>query len=98
MRDHQTDDLVGTLEVFLDLGCNARRTADALKLHRTTLYYRLRKIEEVLGIDLEDGSDRLALHLGLKLARLGGLLKGDMGKTPAVREEADEERPTPSRR
>jgi sugar diacid utilization regulator len=77
IQEHQADGLVGTLEVFLDLGCNARRSAAALKLHRTTLYYRLEKIEEVLDIDLEDGSDRLALHLGLKLARLAGLLAAD---------------------
>lgn len=74
IQEHQADDLVGTLEVFLDLGCNARRTATALGLHRTSLYYRLRRIGEVLNVDLEDGSDRLALHLGLKLARLAGLL------------------------
>jgi sugar diacid utilization regulator len=67
------EDLVGTLETFLDLAGSAKRTASELKLHRATLYYRLRKIEEIVGVDLENGDDRLALHLGLKLARLAGL-------------------------
>ncbi|HZC41282.1 MAG TPA: helix-turn-helix domain-containing protein, partial [Streptosporangiaceae bacterium] len=43
-----------------------------LHLHRATLYYRLGKAERLTGADLRDGQDRLALHLGLKLARLTG--------------------------
>jgi PucR-like helix-turn-helix protein len=44
-----------------------------LSLHRGTLYYRLRKAERIAGVDLRSGCDRLALHLGFKLARLIGL-------------------------
>ena len=45
-------------------------TAEALNLHRATLYYRLQRIEEITGARLKVGEDRLALHLGLRLARL----------------------------
>ena len=48
-------------------------TAEALFLHRASLYYRLQRIEELTGASLKSGSDRLALHLGLKLARLLGV-------------------------
>ena len=33
-------------------------------------YYRLRRIEEVAGVNLHDGEDRLLCHLALRLARL----------------------------
>ena len=66
--------LVETLETYLDSAGNAQKTAEQLFLHRTTLYYRLKRISELTGADLHDGNDRLALHLGLKLARLTGRL------------------------
>jgi len=66
--------LAGTLESYLDHAGDARATARALGLHRGSLYYRLRKIEEVARVELRDGEQRLALHLGLKLARLVGAL------------------------
>ena len=66
--------LVETLETYLDSAGNAQKTAEQLFLHRTTLYYRLKRISELTGANLHDGNDRLALHLGLKLARLTGRL------------------------
>ena len=41
-----------------------------LRIHKTSLYYRLRRIETLTGMCLRDGEDRLALHLGIKLVRL----------------------------
>jgi sugar diacid utilization regulator len=68
----QDSDLAGTVETYLDLGCDAKRTAEQMQLHRATLYYRLAKAARVTGADLHDGNDRLALHIGFKLARLSG--------------------------
>ncbi|MDR8411777.1 helix-turn-helix domain-containing protein [Nonomuraea sp. 3-1Str] len=59
-----------TVETYLDLGGHAQKTAAELGIHRQTLYYRLGKAERLLGRDLSDGDDRLAVHLGLKAARL----------------------------
>jgi sugar diacid utilization regulator len=70
-------DLAGTVEAYLDLGCDAKRTAEQLRLHRATLYYRLGKAARLTGADLHDGNDRLALHLGFKLARLNGSYPSD---------------------
>jgi sugar diacid utilization regulator len=67
--------VVLTLETYLDLGCDAKVTAERLHLHRGTLYYRLQKAERIGGIDLRNGDDRLSVHLGLKLARFAGLLR-----------------------
>lgn len=62
--------LVQTLEAYLDHAGDVKRTAAALSLHRGGLYYRLRRIEEVAGVDLHDGEDRLLCHLALRLSRL----------------------------
>jgi hypothetical protein len=62
--------LVPTAEAYLDSGCDPAQTAARLLIHRTTLYYRLSRITELAGMNLRDGNDRLALHLGLKLRRL----------------------------
>ncbi|MBT2232895.1 CdaR family transcriptional regulator [Nonomuraea sp. NEAU-A123] len=65
--DHE---LAHTVEVYLDHGGHAQKTAAELGIHRQTLYYRLGKAERVLHRDLSDGDDRLTVHLGLKAARL----------------------------
>ncbi|MFF0451520.1 PucR family transcriptional regulator [Streptomyces sp. NPDC004609] len=66
------EQLAGTLEAFLDHAGDVQAAAEQLYVHRTTLYYRLQRIEELTGAQLTSGEDRLALHLGLKIARLNG--------------------------
>jgi PucR-like helix-turn-helix protein/diguanylate cyclase with GGDEF domain len=67
--------LVETLETYLDLAGNAHATAERLQLHRTTLYYRLQRVEQLAGTNLKDGTERLCLHLALKMARLTSTLR-----------------------
>ncbi|WP_156726253.1 PucR family transcriptional regulator [Streptomyces apocyni] len=64
-------ELARTAEVFLDHAGQAGRTAAALGIHRQTLYYRLSRVEQLTGLDLDDGQHRLLLHMALKAARLG---------------------------
>ncbi|WP_369249371.1 PucR family transcriptional regulator [Streptomyces sp. R41] len=63
-------ELARTTEVFLDCAGQAGRTAAELGIHRQTLYYRLSRVEQLTGLDLDDGEDRLLLHMALKGARL----------------------------
>jgi sugar diacid utilization regulator len=70
LRDGAHEQLVETLEAYLDRAGDVKATAEALNLHRATLYYRLQRIEEITGARLKVGEDRLALHLGLRLSRL----------------------------
>jgi len=74
--------LLDTLETYLDLAGNAHATAERLQLHRTTLYYRLQRVEQLAGVNLKDGAERLCLHLALKLARLAGPVTA-AGRPPA---------------
>lgn len=62
--------LVETLAVYLDHAGNSPRTAEALHIHRTSLYYRLGRIREITGADLDDGPTRLALQVGLAVLPL----------------------------
>ncbi|MFF5254219.1 PucR family transcriptional regulator [Streptomyces leeuwenhoekii] len=63
-------ELARTAEVYLDRAGQAGRTAAELGIHRQTLYYRLSRVEQLTGLDLDDGEDRLLLHMALKGARL----------------------------
>ncbi|MGW1912490.1 PucR family transcriptional regulator [Streptomyces sp. NPDC002076] len=65
-------ELARTAEVYLDCAGQAARTAAELGIHRQTLYYRLSRVEQLTGLDLDDGEDRLLLHMALKRARMGG--------------------------
>lgn len=62
--------LLATLRAYLDAAASAPEASAALQVHRTTLYYRLSRIEELLGLDLSNGRTRLSLHLGIALLDL----------------------------
>jgi hypothetical protein len=59
-----------TIRAYLDCGGNAQQAAALLHIHRTTLYWRLARVTDLLAVDLSRGDDRLKLHLALKLAEL----------------------------
>jgi hypothetical protein len=59
-----------TIRTYLDCGANAQRAAALLHIHRTTFYWRLARVTDLLALDLSRGDDRLKLHLALKLAEL----------------------------
>jgi hypothetical protein len=63
--------LTETVRTYLDLGGSSPDAAKALHIHRTTLYYRLGRVEELAGLDLDNGHVRLALHVGLELLQIG---------------------------
>lgn len=57
--------LVATLHAFLDANGGPKEAAAALGVHRNTVLYRLDRIREVTGADLEDAETRLRLHLAV---------------------------------
>lgn len=66
---HRTS-LAHTLEVFLGSYGNKKEAAVKLFVHRNTLSRQIKKIEELLGVDLDDGEVRFRLQLGLKVRHL----------------------------
>lgn len=71
---------VTTLDAFFDNACDIRRTADQLCIHRATLYQRLKRIEQITECSLDNGDDRLTLHLGLKLKSLTAAREASSGR------------------
>ena len=56
-----------TLRTYLLLERDIPRTSEKLIIHRTTLLYRLRKIEDILALNLNDPGRRLYLLMSLKI-------------------------------
>lgn len=49
---NQSDELIHTLEVYLLNYFDVEKTAEALHVHRNSVYYRIKKIESLCDIDL----------------------------------------------
>ncbi len=63
-------DLLEALEATLESGGDIAAAADALHMHRATLYRRIQRVRDLTGIDVHRGDDRLLAHLGLRMRRL----------------------------
>lgn len=63
-------ELLRTLSVYCEQAGRKAATAQALGIRRQSLYHRLRRIEQALDCDLEDGETQLSLHLALRYLSL----------------------------
>jgi DNA-binding PucR family transcriptional regulator len=61
--------LVATLDTYLQRGGNYVATATALSVHRSTLKYRLQRIRDITGADLNDPDTRFNLQLACRAWR-----------------------------
>jgi sugar diacid utilization regulator len=64
--------LVETLRAFLGCGFSAAATAEALIVHPNTISYRLRRIEELLGISCHDPEALLQFQFAFLIERVLG--------------------------
>jgi DNA-binding PucR family transcriptional regulator len=71
LADHDSELLIRSLSAYLEHAGDVPAAAADLFVHRSSLYNRLRRIEEVAGVNLRSGADRLELHLGLRLLSMG---------------------------
>jgi purine catabolism regulator len=65
----RTRALLETLEAYLAAGGRKAQAARSLHLERQSLYLRLRRIEELLGVSLDDEDAVLGLHLAVRALR-----------------------------
>jgi len=63
-RVHRSN-LTQTMEAFFAANCSPKETAAILQVHRNTVLYRLDRIAEITGLNLDDPDTRLRLHLAL---------------------------------
>jgi purine catabolism regulator len=66
------NDLIQTLEAYFEHKGNLSQAAEALYIHRNTLLYRMDRIQEILIIDLDRPTSRLAVQLALYIYRMMG--------------------------
>lgn len=59
-------ELLATLETYLQHGGNALETARQLHIHRSTLLYRLQRIEDLCDVDLSDPQVRINLQISIQ--------------------------------
>jgi PucR family transcriptional regulator, purine catabolism regulatory protein len=66
----QRADLIKTLDAYFNHLGNLRATSEALHVHRNTLLYRLERIKEISGMDLDNAEEHFALWLALRAHRV----------------------------
>jgi purine catabolism regulator len=66
----QHADLIKTLEQYFHHLGNLRATSEALHVHRNTLLYRLERIQEISGADLDNADEYFSLWLALRAHRI----------------------------
>ncbi len=66
----QNAEFLLTLDAFFEEHGNLTRTAKRLHIHRNTLLYRMDRIKEISGVDLNNPETRLAVHLALRVRRI----------------------------
>jgi purine catabolism regulator len=64
------DQLMKTLEVYLDSESSPTLTADILQVHRNTVINRIARIRDLLAVDLDDSDQRLAVQLACRVMHL----------------------------
>jgi DNA-binding PucR family transcriptional regulator len=70
-------ELVSTLASYVEHGANSASTAIALSVHRNTLKYRLQRVREISGHDLNDPDTLFNLQLAVRVLHMVGALRGD---------------------
>lgn len=73
LREHDlknSSELVKTLSSYIENNYNVYKTAEDLFIHRNTLYKRLRKIDNILDLNMKESEKRLVLSMSLKLNNL----------------------------
>ena len=48
------DDFLETLKLYVSYGGRIQKTAEGIFTHRNTINYRIRRISEILGVDMQD--------------------------------------------
>lgn len=62
-----TAELSRTLKIYLEQDRNLARTAEILQIHRSTLLYRIGRIKEMTGLELEEPREKFRLLLSYYL-------------------------------
>ena len=68
----KSTELVKTLEAYFTFNGNFKKISNEIFAHYNTVLYRMQRIREVTGMNLEDFDDRLNLEIAVKIKKLLG--------------------------
>ena len=64
------DDYLETLKLYADFGGRIQKTAEENAAHRNTINYRIHRISEILGLDLQDSENMYKIQTALHIKNL----------------------------
>ncbi len=67
--EENNTEMLHTLHVFLNLERNVLQTAKTLFIHRSTLFYRLERIQKLAKVNLDNPKERLCLLLSFEIMK-----------------------------
>ncbi|WP_409275099.1 PucR family transcriptional regulator [Neobacillus sp. SCS-31] len=73
-KTKEEQELIKTIQVYLDSQCEISETSRRLYIHRNTVKYRIEKTEEMLNCSFRDPADSLRIRVALVI---GTILKED---------------------
>ncbi|MBC7088282.1 MAG: PucR family transcriptional regulator ligand-binding domain-containing protein [Tissierellales bacterium] len=68
--EKKSTELVKTLQCYFDHNGNLTKMSEALFTHYNTILYRINRIQEITGLNLNDPNDRLNLEIALKIKQM----------------------------
>ncbi len=69
--DREKDsELVKTLQMYFQYGGNLKKISKEMFTHYNTIIYRIQRIKEITGKNLEDSNDSLSLQVALKILEI----------------------------
>ncbi|MHA2790140.1 PucR family transcriptional regulator [Corynebacterium sp. S7] len=67
LRDRNARRWLDTLQVFVESGGDIQETARKAEIHRSTVYYRLERLNDISGIDITDATLHAEILFALRL-------------------------------
>lgn len=68
--EKKSTELVKTLQCYFDCNGNLTKMSETLYTHYNTILYRINRIQEITGANLNDSNDRLNLEIALKIKQM----------------------------
>jgi len=73
-KENKTE-FLKTLKAYIENNRNANVTSNKLNIHRSTLFYRFNKMQDLLGISLDNSNNLFNLELSFKILDYNNIIK-----------------------
>ena len=63
--EQKKENYIETLKSYIEANGRVQKTADENSYHRNTINYRIHRLSEILGLDLQDGQTRYLIQTAI---------------------------------